>query len=460
MLICAIIIAPFGTIWFLKTNEVYNVGYSWATVTTTAKLRKIGNLFKKGKYREALDLFEPYCGSDDYTESEIEAFKDLFAERFEDYFESESIKNISYYAEAGECRRGYLTVSTVTDYSNSSLLDTFSIVFLNNEDGSLEFLEYQGEWYDYSSLPNMVLPAKNSAEQFFDNLNSNVRNFSYWLYTRERVESENSGDRGGWYGDAVEKNDKRITELLKNYSYVGCKGGEILYGWDFSENSAFSDFFKNYNYLKIFDNYNLFVQKTTLTMQSKDGGQFTVEFELPMSNYVSFTMLNNNYIGNIWVGSRYTGLWNITYSENTPEDFKTMFEDIFVGQEIEEPPLNEGNFYLNGNKDSCYFNVSNGNIRFIVGSKEQMQEYHNAQIEADSSLKTRNFNFDEWYKQLEEEWKEPIPYIVHTDFSGSVNVAWSVGYDDDGNITGYLCARYIDENNIKTSGCVFTRVEE
>ncbi|MDE5742240.1 MAG: zf-HC2 domain-containing protein, partial [Oscillospiraceae bacterium] len=86
LLVCAIFIVPLGTAWFLKTNEVYDAGYSWATVTTNAKLRKIGNLFKKGKYREALDLFEPYCGSDDYTEEEIEVFKDWFAKRFEDVY--------------------------------------------------------------------------------------------------------------------------------------------------------------------------------------------------------------------------------------------------------------------------------------------------------------------------------------------------------------------------------------
>ena len=330
LLVCVMIIVPFGTIWFLKTNEIYDSGYSWATVTTNAKLRKIGNLFKKSKYREALELFEPYCGSDDYTEAEIEAFKDLFAERFENYFEKETIKNISYYAESGECRRGYITVSTVQDYSNSSIFNTFSIVFLRNNDGGLCFLEYQGKFYEYSSLPNMVLPAKNSTEQYFDNLNSNVRNFSYRFYTREREESESIGNRGGWYGDVVEENDKRITKLLENYSYVDCESGELRYDLFLLDNSSFHDLFRNYDYLNTFDNYNLFVQKTTLIMQSKNGEQFTVEFELPMFNDVQYTMMSNKYIGAIEVYSKYVSFYDITYSDNTPEEFKTMFEDIFT----------------------------------------------------------------------------------------------------------------------------------
>lgn len=329
LLVCALIIVPFGGVWYLKTNEIYGRGYSWATVTTTAKLKKIGNLFKKGKYREALDLFEPYCGSDDYTEAETEAFKDLFAERFEDYFENNIIINISYYAELGECRRGFITVST-GDSSNSTIFDTFSIVFLRNEDGSLRFLEYQGEWYRYSGLPNMVLPAKNSTEQYFENLNSNTRNFSYWLYTRERKESESSGNRGGWYGDTVEKNDKLITKMLADYSYIGCEGGDIHSSWDIADNSAFHEFFNKYDYLETFDNYNLFVQKTTLKMQSKDGEQFTVEFEMPMFSDVQYTMLSNKYIGNIEVLNKFASPYDIVYSDNTPEDFKTIFEDIFA----------------------------------------------------------------------------------------------------------------------------------
>lgn len=329
LLACAVFVVPLGTFWFLKTNETYDLGYSWATVTTKSKLKKIGNLFKKGKYREALDLFEPYCGSDDYTRTETEAFKDIFAECFEDYFEDEIIKNISYYSEPGECRRGYITVST-KDSSNSTILNTFSIVFLRNADGSLQFLEYQGEWYGYSSLPNMALPPKSSAEEYFENLNTNVRNFSYWLYTREREESKNRGDRDGWYGEVVEKNEKLITEMLADYSYIGCEGGEIRYGWDIADNSAFHDLFKKYDYLRTFDNYNLFVQKTVITMQSKGGELFTVEFELPIITDVQYTMISNTYIGSIEILRRFASFYDITYSDNTPEEFKTMFEDIFA----------------------------------------------------------------------------------------------------------------------------------
>lgn len=329
LLVCALIIVPIGGVWFLKTNELYDVGYSWATVTTNAKLRKIAKLFKKGKYREALDLFEPY-GKGEYTAEETNAFKDFFAERFEEYFDDDPIKNISWYAENGECRRGFITISTANDNSNSPLFETFSIVFLNNENGGLDFLEYQGQWYMMTALPNMVLPPKDSAEQYFENLNTNVRNFSYWLHTREREESESWGNRGGWYGDVVVKNEERITALLENYGYVGCECGEIRYCGEEYNDYDFRHFYDYFMYENIFERYNLFLQKTVLTMQTKDGEQFTVEFELPIIIDVQYTMLNNNYIGSTMVLRRFASPWGTAYSDNTPEDFKTRFEEIFT----------------------------------------------------------------------------------------------------------------------------------
>lgn len=40
LLACALIIVPLGGAWYLKTTEIYNTGYSWATIRTTNKLKK------------------------------------------------------------------------------------------------------------------------------------------------------------------------------------------------------------------------------------------------------------------------------------------------------------------------------------------------------------------------------------------------------------------------------------
>lgn len=65
-------------------------------------------------------------------------------------------------------------------------------------------------------------------------------------------------------------------------------------------------------------------------MQSKGGELFTVEFELPIITDVQYIMISNTYIGSIEILRRFASFYDITYSDNTPEDFKTMFEDIFA----------------------------------------------------------------------------------------------------------------------------------
>lgn len=160
LLICALIIVPACGIWYLKTNEMYDLGYSWATMTTNGKLRKIGNLFKKGKYREALELFEPYYESGDYTKEEIDAFKDIYADIFEDYFDGNPIKALSYYTEEGEAKRAYINISTRREYSSEDKLNTFTVILTNTADGDLMFYDYRNARYEY--VPDMRLPDRKS----------------------------------------------------------------------------------------------------------------------------------------------------------------------------------------------------------------------------------------------------------------------------------------------------------
>lgn len=329
LLACALIIVPLGGAWYLKTTEIYDTGYSWATIRTTNKLKKIGSLMKRGKYRKALDLFEPFCESDDYTEAEVDTFKDLYAEAFENCFDDNSIKTVSCYAENGKSERSYLNISCSNDVNNENRIDTFTMVFGYDTDGRLKFIEYENEDNIGIAIPNMQIPAKNTAENYFSALKDggDLRYFSHYLYTEERTLSEWDGteyDDSDWVGKTVLKNEERLRELLENYRYIGCEGGEIRFG---QNDSYLSDYYQQYYYLHPFKIWNQYLQKTLLTMETIDGERFTVEFDLPIYTFVG-------YISNVSLqplfSHEYAELWNITYSENTPDGFKTKFEEIFA----------------------------------------------------------------------------------------------------------------------------------
>lgn len=329
LLVCALVIVPLGGAWYLKTTELYNTGYSWATFRTANKLKKIGNLMKSGKYRKALDLFEPICESGDYTEAEIEAFKDLYAASFEQCFDGNSIKTVSYYAENGKSERSYLNISASNDVNTENRIDTATFVFGYNSNGDLQFIEYEDVYNMRMDLPNMQLPAKNTAENYFGELNDggDLKFFSNHLYTEERALSEWDGtefDHSDLVGKTVLKNEEKLKELLGNYSYIGCEGGEIRFCHN---DSYFSDYYQQYYYLDMFKIWNQYFQRSLLTMETSDGEQFTVEFDLPI--YTSVGYLSNVSLNPLF-NHEYASLWNISYSENTPDDFKTSFEEIFA----------------------------------------------------------------------------------------------------------------------------------
>lgn len=315
LLICALIIAPACGIWYLKTNEIYNLGYSWATMTTNVKLTKIGNLFKKGKYREALELFEPYYEKGDYTKEEIDAFKDKYAKTFEFYFDSNQIKNLSCYTDEGEAKRAYITISTRRYNTSEDELTTFTIMFTKTDDGELMFHDYRNAKFEY--IPDMRLPRRNEAEHYFNYLSGEVFNnpvrthwFAWRLYTSERIQSIVFGEDDlpdSMLGKIAQKNHEVLTKMLDEYDYVGCESGDIRFDYS-SDLESDLQFYFSHSFRECY------FQKAALTM-AKDGEEFTVRFELPIF-----------HDGTV---ETYSNLLNAEYSDNTPDDFREMFEEVF-----------------------------------------------------------------------------------------------------------------------------------
>lgn len=123
--------------------------------------------------------------------------------------------------------------------------------------------------------------------------------------------------------------------------------------------------------------------------------------------------------------------------------------------------LNDGKFYYNGDTDSIYYDVQNGNIQLIF-TEENFKEYCRK-----SSPNRSEDSIDKTYNWNVEFWEEPRPYNVwvcyfqppesdmlflsfetlNIEMGDRTVPAPGVGWD------------YIDENNFGSEGSnVFTRV--
>lgn len=435
LLICGLVIAPLTAVFYLKTNEIYDNGYSWASMKMDRQLRKIGKLIKKGEYRKALDEFEPYYIEGDYTDEEISAFKDQYAEILEEYFLNTDDMILKYAPDDGETEQGAISI---WDGGNTTVMQ-----FENLPDGRLRFDGFYDTYQQMNGgnyLPYMCIPEKAKIERDFDEITDTESArvpLAYDIITDNYIYSELRN-----HSEIISNLSRKMRALVKKYGYVGCEGGEVTF---YHENlydtvklmSTCSAHYSN-------QTNNYYLQKVRLTMDN-GGDKFTADFEIPIKTEYMYPI--------------YTSVRNIVYSDNTPDDFKTMFEDIFVGTEEPKPVLNDGKFYLNGNTESCYYNIENNGIRLVAEKESQLREYFDALVEDDPTFDDRN-SFEEWCESTEERWKGSWGYIIHRNFWGSYEVAWNLHYGTDNFLVGYLSARYIDENTIETDGCRFTRVEE
>ncbi len=123
------------------------------------------------------------------------------------------------------------------------------------------------------------------------------------------------------------------------------------------------------------------------------------------------------------------------------------------------PVLNDGNYYLNGNKENACFAVQDGKIQLIADDKEKMRAMFEAEAEQQDNYKNI-WEFEEWYEWKFSYWEEPKPYIIRRTSTGTI-IGWEVNYDDtDGSILGYYVMYYIDENSFECNQCTYSRVTE
>lgn len=294
LLVCALFVLPFGGAGYLFVNEYFDNGYSWSSFTTDIKLHKMSRMLKQGKYRDFLDCFEFYTGkAGSYSAEELDMYRNMFAEDFETYFNNNKIKYINVQADEGKCEGGQLGI--LTEY-----METIVMEFSAEEDGQLYFAMYDPKSY-FTGLPCMNLLYKNSVFDYFELLRDREKLVSAVMFN-QTAENREIFDED--LSTHFKNTENKYVEMLNKYSYIGCETGDIAYRRELLE-------FNEYDHI-----WRYFSQETVLKMSGKDCGEFTVSFDTAVST-TSFPM------------QEIINVDNIVYSDNTPEDFKTMFEDIF-----------------------------------------------------------------------------------------------------------------------------------
>lgn len=312
LLICLAFLIPTVLFGMMIVNEETDQGYSISTLMTEIKLRKFSKMIEKGEYHEFLDSVS-LNNEAQYTNEEISALKDMYAEDMKNYFEEYPIKRVWVGGDKGQCTYGSIVFELKTDLvpdniktmryihfmcdrfaENIQLVDTELIFFKGN---TSTYEKDETAYEIKKGFPQIYLISKDFMTNHFNKINEKrYDHVVYYFWNDEKKKAEDNKDFEQM--NEINKENAGLTEkLFTDYTYVNCEAGEITY--------MRNEIFENC------DRY--FSQYITFTVKNKDGTEFTVSFDLPIIN-----------------GYIYYSFENITYSDNTPEDFKIRFEEIFA----------------------------------------------------------------------------------------------------------------------------------
>ncbi len=309
LLICAAILIPSAILCVLTINEESDLGYTFSSIMTEHKLKQFGKMIKNGEYSEFLDSVTLQNQSG-YTDEEIAELKAMYAEDFKNYFEKHPVKRYTVKCEEGQTSYGYLLLELETDLVSDEK-KAFRVIHFDCSQYAQNFrlgVSMAGYYKDdiddaelafelYKGFPATTLINKNKIKSFFDGLKEEgYYHKAFYFYNYEKLKAENNLNFD-LREEITRENEKKLERLFTYYTYVNCETGEITYMCD--------------EIIQNCDRY--FSQYTTLIIKNNDDTEFTVSFDLPILN-----------------GYIYYSIQNITYSDNTPEDFKICFEEIFA----------------------------------------------------------------------------------------------------------------------------------
>lgn len=145
-----------------------------------------------------------------------------------------------------------------------------------------------------------------------------------------------------------------------------------------------------------------------------------------------------------------------------------MTDEVDTGNYLDrnnviEPVLQVGRYYLNGNNEECFFEVIPDNIIKLIGSNEQVDELHKFKYPYyDTEVGEKKIQLEELLKKDISFWSIPRQYIVYTEFFPNrkityVAVKWTI--DSNGNYSSLSGLGYIDSKTLNYCGHNFILLE-
>ncbi len=354
VLLCLLAALPVFRIVMLTSNENDSgTGVSWSSIAMEKKLLEIGENLEKGNYEEAFENIE-FLGpkrekfecSDEEKMHIREDYEKIFSELFADFpIESVDANCMRY----GSFLKGMLMLNIDKSYTDNVPL-MINMHFEKYEDGRL-YLHYTQPQYSlntvsaygepsvdqaYSRLCSHFTWLEYPAYSFRDRLTEAVlsghfEQMEQILMSRERCElfdkgTELYGVSAGETADYDEvigsrreseefrKAEKEYRDRYAAYYEKITDGSKDLFYANRRFVSAEADVPRYIGKKEIYPlrSEHMFSQDMTIKMETSSGESFSVSFTVNVYSIYGCIPFEN-----------------ITYSENTPDDFKEEFEKLF-----------------------------------------------------------------------------------------------------------------------------------
>ncbi len=325
LIICVIAIIPSVTAIVLTVNDQCGTGRGWAVIAFEKRMTETVSYLKNGEYRQFLDHVD-IVNQHEYSQEELSGFKDIFADEFKRFFEKYPIKKIKVIGRTGtpnDCTEGIVQAELETEYSdrqkavyfyfylgelyensNDLYIDGFDIKCMSRDIPFIKDTQYDipldGNILSDMKiqLPILDFPDIGFTEEYFGHLKNaqkfeEVSSMSLFFYKEGKYEN---------FKEFSDTMNADIQDLASAYDYIGCEVGALTY--------EPSDIINKGDML--------YFRKVKLTFSDKDGEEFSVSFSMPIDP--------TGYPETI------TYFQDISYSDNAPDEFRTLFEKAFTLQ--------------------------------------------------------------------------------------------------------------------------------